>query len=691
MSNSAVADENLAWTRSPYGVGLGSDYQDYKSSLIDAAAKVLADMKDPSDGDNSSKMEGYRGEAEKAIDALETNSKKGDTNLTSHQIESQVVSDSSIFGNEAINPYSGFCRDDDIVPRTFSRNHHSYGMGRVYKEIYDSKQQVVYFQFGIPRYRNLFYFLKNASDANAGDMNDLGDTSILSTISNFFIDMAKMAIELPLLPFEWAHKFVSSLGEEKITEYFYFKEQMFIYWNYVNTILIHLASNIGLFDAAPGGDTAGGYNASLPKILQNADGQNRPDIFTILTARAARYNISTSNTVERVAADLNKRIKAEDDPDFQDEQKIASTEKKDENGKVTLDQNGNIQVDTEGKKTYNGWWDQTLNKIKGVLSKTWDGWQAHSFDNTKWLAFRLEKDSDNASESFSNSLSESSLQQELNAFVTTNRQNNLDASVAGGGILATFTRWGRKAQSLAQMATNIMGSKDVMTAVNSVIGYMHSGNGYYDLPQQWSGSSFTRSCTINIRLRSRTGGDPVSVFTNILIPFACILAGAAPRANGDETYTSPFIVRVMCRGMFSIPAGMITSLSINRGDSEFGWSIWRLPTTMSLSLQISDLSPILYIGLQGGKGILADLGEMLFKSFSNNSKYHEYFAILSGMGLKQRIYWGMSSWRKCKTMGRVIRSTYGNPTWWGMNAADSSISRAINAFRFASSMSVSSN
>lgn len=732
---SGVKDSEMNWNRQPYGVNLcASGYNDYKSSLIDALAKVLKEDDDSKQVNKPSvdkemteeELKSYQAKAKEKIDAAikaqseaAANGMDAPSNVSTHILECQTVSDSSIFGNDVLNPYSGFCRDDDIIPKEFTKDgKHNYGMGRVYKEIYDSKQQVVYLQFGIPKYRNLYHFLANASDADTSDLNDYGDTSILSKVANFFIDMAKFAIELPFMPFEFAHYLYESMRDDKITEYFYFREQMYVYYNYVNSILIHLATGIGLFDGNKS-VVANLKKFDMPKILCNDDGDPRPDIYSILSTRSKRFGAEeVSHNLQKVGEELSKKFpSSQADPETKDAidkktgQKVEITDKgisgtATVNGqevivskdKSLIDENGNLNQEkirevakATAAASYDGFWDKTWGDIKSVVRKIWDGYQASALDNTKWVAFRIEKDSDNASESFSNGLSDSSLQQTLNGFASNNRNMNLDAASMGTGIIGLVDRWINKAKGITQAIGNVVSSAQNGGALASIIGYLHSGNGYYDLPQQWSNSSFTRSVSINIRLRSRTGGDPLSVYTNIMVPFACILAGAMPRANGDSTYTSPFILRAYCRGMFSIPAGMITSLNITRGDSEFGWSIWRLPTTMSLNIQITDLSPVLFMGLQGGQAGPAAIWKRFKQAFANNTKEHEYLDTLSGLGLKQRIYYSQNVRRKLMELGATLRSQYGNPTWWGMMIADTPVARIVNAFRTAGSMNVPNN
>ena len=702
-SKKSVGDSNRGWVRHPYGCSIGMSFSNYKEQLIEimlagseSGGKDVDVLSEKSfDNAKTADAATFGEDAEsvvKSVAGIHDQQKKADTNLGAHLVDLPSVTDSSIFGNDAINPYSGFCRDDDIVHQEYKSKagNHTFRMGRVYNEIYNSKQQVVYMQFGIPKYRNLFHFITNAASAQMSEMNDEGSSSIISKVANFFIDGTKFAINIVTLPLEWAWRFFEGLDSVKVTEYFYFKEQMFMYWNYVNTILIHIASGIGLYNASADKDgMITGQEQELPQILRGTN--NGPDIYQILSCRGSRYGAGKVAGVYAAASDPTKGVLM--DPEKMDADKAAKNSTSDKTLKTWTDKVSDTLSEAKSliETTYKGFWSQTWGEIKESVKDMYNGWESGALDSSKWLAFRLEKDSDNSSESFNNSLSTSSLQEELNGFVASNRSNNLDASTAGGGILGAINRNWKKINTWKQVATEILSRDRGAGALTSMLGYVMSGNGYYDLPQQWSGSSFSRSVNINVRLRSRTGGDPISIYTNIIVPFACILAGACPRADGSSTYTSPFIVRAYCRGMFAVSAGMITSLSITRGDSEFGWSIHRLPTTMAIQMQITDLSPILFLSISGADAGVTEIFGIFKQAFVNNTKMHDYLDTISGMGLKQRIYWGMGTWRNTKIAGRIIKSHWGNPTYWGMLFADTWMSRSVMAFRRAGNMNVPSN
>lgn len=601
-------DEGLNWDRHPYGVGLGQDFESYKDELKHQLSRVAGEEGSEDSAQADAIMKAQAGD-------------NGDI-----QFMAPSVGDSSIFGNDVMNPYAGFCRDDDIVHQSFAyKKDYVYGMGRVYAETYDSKQQVMYLQFGIPKYRNLRTYLSNATDGDMAELNDNGEPGIASKLGSFIKKGLITAVKLPWLPLEWGYKAIDGLDQTKVTEYFYFKECMMLYWRQVNGILAQMAVAMGLYgpNAMP--------DDELPEILKGG-----PDIFYILSTRSRRYDASLVAGKEEITPEILEKSLQTDPP----------TE--------------------EGSKgfltTLGDWWDKFWNNV-------WSGTRTSMFDSNKFLAFRIEKGSDNASENFSNSIQPSALQQRLNGLVDQQRNININEN-QGDGLLEWVNR------KIAQGKSAINNVKNAFSSggggVNAIIEYAAAGNGFFDLPQQWCGSNFSRSVSVNIRLRSKTGGDPVSIYTSIIIPLSCLLAGAMPRASGDGTYTSPFICRCWCRGMFAVPAGIIQSLNVTRGDSEFGWSLTRLPTTVAVSLQIADLSPIMFLGLAGDGAWQ--------QAWANNTKLQEYLNTIAGIGLKQRYYLTQQLRRNYNVWKLIHKNTTLSATYWGMRAGDSWLGRTVSLF-----------
>ena len=668
-----VLDTNTSWEHMAYGVFVGKNYTYYREALVQQMAILIANEKYGASADldaNSSQMQAATSEARKLVYQSE-NSLEGveDVNggamTNPHMYTTPSVSDASVGGNDAINPYSAFNLDDDIVHDVSFSNGQTWGQGRCYGEMYESKQVILYLTMGIPKYRNLMTWLQNATNAELSELNDKGSVSLLTTIGRLFKKGVSLAIQLPWLPIIWGANIISSIKDYKVTEYFYFRDNMPAYYRYWNALLSEIAVGMGIYGNDPqiGGqeDTAngnkgqpnGGANISstdLSKYAQNLPTimQDGPDIFMIMSRRARRMGGNVTR------AHLDRFGMSSDGPVGGDA--------------LYADMEGSFKTASDNDEK-EGVWD----KIGSGLQNFWTGIKTGALEGMNFIGFRIER-SDNANESFSNSTSESPLLQTLNNEVAQKRANSVDNQLTNGeGVTSAGLRIVKNAQQFMKNASSILSGQK---GIEGTIAYVASGNGFFDLPKQWSGSSgMSRSLSFNMKLRARTGGDPVSIYQSIMIPLTALMAAALPRGVGDSTYTSPFLVRAFCKGMFSIPAGIINTLSITRGAGEFGWSLSRLPTVVDVSFTIEDLSPMMFLSMAGGSGMLDAIGQ----AFANNTKMHEYINTLVGIGLKERYYLLGQMKRRLKTALLIGKNTTFSATYRGYVMGDSSIIRSMMA------------
>ena len=628
--NTDTSDLSYDCQRSPYAVRIGKTFSDYKEDL----ARQLALMMTPEGRLIVNNGEPDADALSRAQELIKLNDDASDK-LSEHQYTIPTMADSSIFGNDAMNPYAGFCRDDDIVHQEYTvtlrgvESH--YGMGRVYHEIYDSKQQLVSFQFGIPRYRSLSNYMKKAVDNDMADLNMENEKSMVAKMCDLVTSGLVLAIKLPFLPVEWMGKVWSELGETEVTEYFWFKETMPTYLSMVNTILAEVGVSLGI---VPNADVSNDQT-EIPEVLRRTG----PDIYSIINTRYARLTKGKYRQTHDLLS--NDDTKATNVPN-------------NENPDISL-------------------WGKFYEGIRNWFKEAGNGLGTSIFDQDKFITLRLEKGSDNASETFSNSVQPSALQQKLNGMVNTVRSMREGAGQQGNnGIVGGLTRVAQRAKSWADKVTGVFGK---IEGLQEAILYTDVGNGYFDLPQQWAGSTFSRSVSINFRFRAKTGGDAVSVYTSILIPLACLIAGAIPRASGESTYQSPFILRAWSKGMFAIPAGIINTLTISRGDAEFGWSQQRLPTVVNANVSITDLSPILFMNVNG-----TSFTHAWSTIFRNNSKLHEYLSTLSAVGIRDRYFRLKQIQRRAQVAMWMTKSTVMSGTYWGYRLGSSRFGKLINAF-----------
>jgi hypothetical protein len=86
-----------------------------------------------------------------------------------------------------------------------------------------------------------------------------------------------------------------------------------------------------------------------------------------------------------------------------------------------------------------------------------------------------------------------------------------------------------------------------------------------------------------------------------------------PREATDQAYFSPFLVRAYYKGLFNVDMGIITGLSVTKGD-EGEWTVDGIPTVANVSFEIKDLYEGMYMSKvsKDGKtqGILSNIQEL---------------------------------------------------------------------------------
>ena len=347
------------------------------------------------------------------------------------------------------------------------------------------------------------------------------------------------------------------------------------------------------------------------------------------------------------------------------------------------DENG-VYVNTKEKPN---WWQDKYKELKSenidygdgsggsfssnpwVENADWEtAFKSSALGATQFVGFRVDKSID-SSESFSNSTSPSSFAESFNSTVQEKQRLAIETGLKGAntGVAA--------ADAVINFSKNLLSTvfdklKSIDVTGITDIASAAIGGAYIDIPEMYSGSSFSTSHSINLQLRSPYG-DYISIYQSIIVPLALIMAGALPRAAGSESYVQPFLCRVYCKGMFSVPMGIIDSLSIKRGASEFGWTYNNLPTCVDVSISIKDMSPIMYLQINN---------EYFHGIFETDNAFREYMMTLSGLGLFERISMFSRIRRNIQFAAHRLRNQLFNSAFWTNQAAEFAPVRIVSAF-----------
>jgi len=476
-----------------------------------------------------------------------------------------------------VNPPFMFNEIDD-VRSDFRRPY----IGRTYsEEIYDYNMPIVYFQPGLvkvdtagvkfmsglinrktQRYQN---FLRGDGGAIkwAASKVGAGVNAMLSFGSKTILDKAQW--------FKWT---------PTISKYLHF----------VNDLLLELATWMGLI----GGNYAG---------------NDQEKIFN----QAFNEQFEKMQRVDNSADDYSTMAEAFDDnPDnvFSDESVDGdSSTDSVEGGAVTLEsKTGYMGGDGSATSTLSAIrCIPTFSKPKSENKNSWEDSDDDSVIGITKLVelaipFAMDKGAQ-SSETFSNSTQTHPLVDQYNEMYNQSNQNSLtgvgvngvqDVLSNGKGIVDNITGFA------IQKGKDMLNNAGASLGLSSEAGMIAGGLGRFMLPEVWSDSTFDKSYSISMKLRSPYG-HRLSVFENEFVPLAFLIGFSASRKIGLQSYTNPFYVKMFAKGLFSVPMGMITSLSISRGEDSNDRTVEGFFRTTSISISVKDVLPTMAVGLGGGE------------------------------------------------------------------------------------------
>lgn len=713
-NDSVVRDGSLSWDAMPFQVAIGEQFSNLNQVM--AYRLAMFDKHSPYTNDNVviNTDEKYRTNKFDPDSSYTTNYDKNKDNIAdllgldeegelySGPIMKPYFRDTRVGGNDAINCLWQFNRDDDIMhPINTIDKEGCIGLGRVYSSTTEQNQQICWFTFGVPYYTKLAAYYKNAFDKDLIKLNQDGYNTNVELASIFGTGVG-LAFSLAVLPIKWTLQAINETRDQYPVNRFYeLRACMPLYYKYVDSILAQWLVSSGLYDNGPDQKQTWVANADyLPDPLR-ATG---PGIHDITKRRAINAGLATAtprsgDSISEVITETVNKVtglsttQTEDDPETR-----ANKWLKNVPVGVTANPTPKYEVDNQGNSTIK--WttlsSEDLNKInqlkaKGGTSSSnsgdpdeysdfyasnswWESFKSNALGANNFVGFRVEKSVD-ASESFSNSTSPSSFAESFNSSVRESQIKQIDLGIKGGyGDENGNGSWADKATDVIKSVA--AGVSSMLNTLTSTVGLDITGlsaavttGAYLDIPEQYSGSDFNKSHSISFQLRSPYG-DKVSIYQSIIVPLAMILAGALPRQTGENSYTQPFLCRCYCKGMFSIPMGIIDSISIRRGSSEFGWTYDNLPTCVDVTVSIKDMSPVMYMGI-------AD--STFTNIFKVDNSFKEYMLTLSGTGLWERISL-MARWRRnAQFTAHRLRNYYFNPAMWSNSISQFAPVRVVAA------------
>lgn len=548
-----------------------------------------------------------------------------------------------IGGNDAINPYWAFNENDDIIypSHALDPEHCKYGIGRVYAEMYQRKQVILWLTFGVPKYSGIWDFYTEAYNPDLAKEMHSGVTPTMFNIGRIIGGLLSFTWNLATAPIWILNQIGKLFTTYTITKYCELNATMPLYFKTVNNLMSTLAVNMGIqkntYVDDSDSNTVQVDPDNLPGVMREG-----LDIYRIMAKRAIY--------VARRNGDDLKDLTAEQLYEIHRKAQLGMAEKK---VTKTIEVNGKtvevpVDVPEDIPKEYSG------GIGTGFMANICDAFMANATASTAYVGFRVEKTTD-ASETISNQTGENELKGILNSGVQSRekiKQFTADGNLSDRNPL--FRTIEAVVGGISNIASGIASSFDI-----SGLGGLTHGTGHYDIPDVWKESSYSANFNFTTKLTSHYC-DRVSIFQNCYVPLCMILAAALPRQVGKNTYIQPFFCRGMCKGRFAVSYGIIDSVSITRGNAEYGWTEEGFPTTINVSWSIKDLSPLVFVAVNG------DMGKGFMDIFRSNTNMMEYLSTLGGLGLRERVLFFPRIMRKFKAWWNVnFETRLKNPFFWG--------------------------
>ena len=188
----------------------------------------------------------------------------------------------------------------------------------------------------------------------------------------------------------------------------------------------------------------------------------------------------------------------------------------------------------------------------------------------------------------------------------------------------------------AEIASNI---ENVQSWVNKILGHGNVlsnlathlttvvAGGKLIFPEIWSDSSFSKSYRCEFKFIS-PDPSPLSIYLNVLVPLFHLICMTCPQSvvSNPNGYTNPFIVKAIYKGFFSVDMGIITDMSVTKGE-ECRWTREGIPTSINVSIEIKDLYSAMSI-------TPSTISNFKYDTMSNTALM-DYIATLCGVNIQR--------------------------------------------------------
>ncbi len=611
------------------------------------------------------------------------------------------VTDTSLGGNTSINNLPQFTRYTDPRVKGLRKdradvkvNHvtGNIGMGRYYSEKIDDNYIRCFMEFGVPEFNGVFSFLTSAVDYKEAVIANSARSPVPYMVGHLAGSIAMFAAFPIASTLIWLGSYAKDLliGPGNF-DFYYMKPAMFKYWSVVNSLVIMMATELGIlvpyFESNTNDNIIGTpvkfdkddlnfLKQYMPNLITD---ENNIDIMAVVTKtqRAINQYLDKSYTEilqENSLGSLHELIEKSRNIDIPTPTTETSFWKKmkdlltgsyfyDSNSSNNNNENKPETSKDKTPKKISANDDGTYNKgdlhfkqnEQGPASNFFEIAKATAYEGAQYAVFNVEY-LGSSTTSFSNQTGELELEGILKGVGS--KARSVKFNLGGGEIIPGLQTMLNAAKDTA------VGLLDGATFnVTGKILTLLLGDGNVSLPLRWMDSSISLpSHTFKMKLVSPYG-NPISQLINIYIPLASIMAGALPLATGRRSYTSPFLCSMFIRGYQSIKLGMITSLNITKGTTNLAFNKSRKPLGVEVEFSVTDFSQV--VALPVGHDLVSSSNIIM----DDESPLNRFIQSLCGRDLYTTTY----LFPKAKLrISREIQesSMVTKPSYWGMRIGE---------------------
>ena len=558
----------------------------------------------------------------------------------------------------------------------------SRGYGDYYNDAIDNTGEYITLRFGVPKFNSLLGFFTNFYDPEASATARTGKGNGLLYQGG---RMVGAVVGMALAPGLMTIRTIGFFLGTRVSKFYYLESAMHNYWvaanNIANTIAVYqnIIPRVGgrsgetREDIAARWEQIKAYNRALPDVFREDGGIDLFHVATRYNRLALRFQEKINeialgaDSLNGFGSDLVKFLNRAATTqagalyDFKPKNIAERIEE------YLSNQENLITPETAEKATltfpYN---DEVKSSTYSWYEEIRSGMEAGINDAYEFVTFRVDSTGP-TTETFSNTVGESSIAGKLNGMVSGVRSMRFDAAEFQTGV------------GMVDAVTN--GIKSMITGAADAIGVSglaaFAGNSNIDIPQTWQSSAAQLpKMTYTMELRSWSG-TPMGRFRRLWVPVSMLLAGALPLSHGKQAYGSPFICEAYSRNRISCKLGMIDSLTITRGVGNLGRNMEGDPLGVTVQFSIVDMSSIVHMPITTGIGLWGGLtqavgsgGDNVYNGvkeiltgeesdsrffqataaaldpsvYDDSNAFTDYMAVLGGLGLTEQIYAGQK-WR----------------------------------------------